>query len=120
MATKPRIGSDPLEWIQDSRAEEREEGAKVSTPSKQRTRSKPSKLEQTTPTTIESEPKKSTQAGLRDGWTRATFIIREGQLDKLKNLAWWERKEIKQVLDEALSAHLAGKKVPPRAQPSGE
>jgi hypothetical protein len=54
---------------------------------------------------------KTTQQGLQDGWTRATFILRKDHLEKLKTLAYWERKTIKEVIDEALGSYLEGKKL---------
>ncbi len=52
---------------------------------------------------------KTTQQGLQDGWTRATFILRRHHLEKLKALAYWERRTIKEVIDEALGSYLKGK-----------
>jgi hypothetical protein len=54
---------------------------------------------------------KSSQRGLRRGWTRATFILRDAYLKKLKALAYWERKKVKEVIDEALTGYLKGKKI---------
>ena len=54
---------------------------------------------------------KTTQRGLHDGWTRATFILRERHLEELKALAYWERQTIKEVIDEALGSYLKGKKI---------
>jgi hypothetical protein len=53
---------------------------------------------------------KTSQEGLKDGWIRATFILRKDYLEKLKALAYWERKKIKEVIDEALRSYLKGKK----------
>jgi len=53
---------------------------------------------------------KTSQQGLQDGWTRATFILRKDYLEKLKALAYWERKKIKEVIDEALRLYFKGKK----------
>ena len=47
----------------------------------------------------------------RDGYTRATFIVREDLVDKIKALAYWERMEIKEVLEEAILNHIKGKKI---------
>jgi hypothetical protein len=55
-------------------------------------------------------PVKTTQRGLQNGWTRATFILRKDYLEKLKELTYWERKTIKGVIDEALGSYLGGKK----------
>ena len=43
---------------------------------------------------------KTSQKGLKDGWIRATFILRKDYLEELKALAYWERKKIKEVIDE--------------------
>jgi len=37
---------------------------------------------------------KTSQKGLKDGWIRATFILRKDYLEELKALAYWERKKI--------------------------
>ena len=58
-------------------------------------------------------PVKTTQQGLHDGWTRATFILKKNHLEKLKALAYWERRTIKEVMDEALEGYLKGKKIKP-------
>jgi len=57
---------------------------------------------------------RSSQKGLRKGWTRATFILRNDYLEKIKALAYWERKQVKEVIDEAMGAYLKGKKTKPR------
>jgi len=53
---------------------------------------------------------KTSEKGLQDGWTRATFILRRAHLERLKASAYWERKKIKEVIDEALGLYLKGKK----------
>ena len=53
---------------------------------------------------------KTSQQGLKEGWTRATFILRKDHLEKIKSLSYWERKKIKEVVDEALKLYLKGKK----------
>jgi hypothetical protein len=40
----------------------------------------------------------------------ATFILRKHHLEEIKALAYWERKTIKEVMDEALSSYLKGKR----------
>jgi uncharacterized protein YnzC (UPF0291/DUF896 family) len=55
----------------------------------------------------------SLEKGLQDGWTRATFILRKDYLSKLKAVSYWDRKKIKEVIDEALGAYLNEKKVKP-------
>jgi hypothetical protein len=56
---------------------------------------------------------KSSQEGLQDGWTRATFILRKDHLEKVKALAYWDRKKVKEVMDEALGDYLRGKRIKP-------
>jgi hypothetical protein len=52
---------------------------------------------------------KTSQRGLQNGWTRNTFILREEYLEKINSLAYWERKTIKDVVDEALGLYLKSK-----------
>lgn len=52
------------------------------------------------------EKSKTSEAGLQDGWTRATFIVRKDLLEKMKAVAYWDRKKVKNVVDEALEAYL--------------
>lgn len=42
-------------------------------------------------------------------WTRATFIVRKGHLEKLKDYAYTERLTLKEALDKALGAFLDDK-----------
>ena len=48
--------------------------------------------------------------GLPKGWTRATFIVRQDLLHKVKRAAYWDRIQIKDVVTEALNAYLVDKK----------
>lgn len=61
--------------------------------------------------TLKKEVRNCSQKGLIDGWTRDTFILRKEYLEKIKALAYWERKKIKDVVDEALGSYLEGKRV---------
>ena len=61
--------------------------------------------------TMRTSIAKSSEEGLRKGWTRATFILRKDYLEKVKGLAYWKRKKMKEVFDEALGAYLRGKKI---------
>jgi hypothetical protein len=49
---------------------------------------------------------KTSQSGLREGLTRATFIIQEETLDKLKERAYTDRKKLKDLVTEALNYYL--------------
>lgn len=53
----------------------------------------------------------SLEKGLQDGWTRATFVLRKEYLSKLKAVSYWDRKKMKEVIDEALGNYLRGKKI---------
>ena len=48
--------------------------------------------------------------GLPKGWTRATFIVRQDLLHRVKRAAYWDRKQIKDIVTEALDAYLVDKK----------
>jgi len=48
--------------------------------------------------------------GLPKGWTRATFIVRQDLVQKVKRAAYWDRRQIKDLVTEALDAYLIDKK----------
>lgn len=52
---------------------------------------------------------KSPQEGLPEEWTRATFIVRCDQLDKLKDFAYTKRVSLKKALEVALDEFLKDK-----------
>ena len=62
----------------------------------------PDKPKRGRPVTQTKEITKSSQEGTKEKETRATFIVNEELLDKLKAIAYWERKLIKEVVDTAL------------------
>ena len=121
MAKEARLGTDPLQWIQDSRQNEPElstQGvlSKQDILSKQGVHQKPQNGgTRRHPRVITT----ASQEGLPDGWIRATFIVQEHQLAQIKALAYWERKQIKEVITEALSAYLAGRQVEPLPEHRG-
>lgn len=45
---------------------------------------------------------KTSQEGTKEKETRATFIVNEDLLDKLKSIAYWDRVLIKEVVNKAL------------------
>jgi len=53
----------------------------------------------------------SLEKGLQDGWTRATFVLRKDYLSKLKAVSYWDRKKMKEVIDDALGNYLKGKRI---------
>lgn len=62
---------------------------------------------------IKQQSLPSIKIGLKEGWTRATIIVQDEQLSKLKALAYWERKDIKEVVEEAFTHYLKDKKIKP-------
>lgn len=58
------------------------------------------------PVTQTKEITKTSQEGTKENETRATFIINEDILDKLKAIAYWDRLLIKEVINEALSNYI--------------
>jgi hypothetical protein len=58
------------------------------------------------PKTQVKEITKSSQEGTLEGETRATFIVKEELLQKLKAVAFWERAQIKGVINQALEDFL--------------
>lgn len=59
------------------------------------------------PKTNFREITKSSQEGTKENETRATFILNEYLLDKLKAVAYWDRVTIKQVVNTALEEYLS-------------
>lgn len=53
------------------------------------------------------EVTKSSQEGVKEGETRATFIVKEITLEKIKSISYWERVSIKQVVNEALKEYIS-------------
>ena len=62
----------------------------------------PEKPKKGRPQTVFKEITKSSQEGTKENETRATFIVNEELLDKLKAIAYWERVLIKDVINTAL------------------
>ena len=86
MNNDKRMGNDPLAWIGDSKEEE-----------------------QTQP--VKKAYEKSSKEGLKDNYTRATFIVREDLLEKLKDYAWTERKTLKDTVNIMLEEYLKDKEI---------
>jgi len=59
------------------------------------------------PVTQTKEITKSSQEGTKDNETRATFIVNEDLLEKLKAIAYWDRVLIKDVVNTALQEIVA-------------
>ncbi|MEW6112840.1 MAG: hypothetical protein AB1664_11985 [Thermodesulfobacteriota bacterium] len=140
MGSDPFQKKDPLGWIGGGQAEEAGQPTSVrsppSLPSNPQQSSKPEKpsppggpskagnpskhdvpsppSSPDPPGTPSKPPRGSTTSkGLRPGWTRATFIVREETVQQLKAVAYWDRKELKRVVEEAFRIYLSGKKTDP-------
>lgn len=50
---------------------------------------------------------KTSKTGLQDGHTRATFIVKEEKLKKIKKIAWWDRISLKKVIDHAFDLFIS-------------
>lgn len=66
------------------------------------------------PKTSTREIYKSSQDGTKEGESRATFIVKEELIEKLKASAYWSHKQIKDVVNEALAEYIKKAKVKPR------
>jgi len=67
----------------------------------------PEKPKRGRPVTQTKEITKSSQEGTKENETRATFIINEELLEKLKAIAYWDRVLIKDVINTALQETVA-------------
>jgi hypothetical protein len=67
----------------------------------------PEKPKRGRPKTVFKEITKSSQEGTKESETRATFIVNEELLEKIKAIAYWDRVLIKEVLKTALEDAIA-------------
>ena len=67
----------------------------------------PEKPKRGRPVTQTKEITKSSQEGTKENETRATFIINEELLEKLKAIDYWDRVLIKDVINTALQEAVA-------------
>jgi len=58
--------------------------------------------------------KLSLKKGLMDGYTRHTFILKDEFIEKIKDYAYWERSEIKDVINNILEDYFRNKRVKSR------
>jgi hypothetical protein len=66
----------------------------------------PQKARRGRPVTQTKEISKASQEGTLEGETRATFIVKEDTVEKLKAVAYWDRIRIKDVINSALEEYL--------------
>ncbi len=63
----------------------------------------PEKQKAEKPKATTREITKTSQEGTKENETRATFIVNEEVLEKVKAIAYWERLNIKEVVGDALN-----------------
>ena len=56
--------------------------------------------------TEKKEITKTSQIGTKEKETRATFIVQEELLDKMKALAYWDRVLIKDIINQAMEDYV--------------
>ena len=59
------------------------------------------------PKAVKKEITKTSQLGTKEKETRATFIVNEDLLEKMKSLAYWDRVLIKDIVNTAFEEHIA-------------
>jgi hypothetical protein len=95
-----KMGTDPLAWINQE-----PEQAEPVKPEKEL------RQKQGRPRTIYREYEKTSQEGLPDNYTRATFIVREDLLKMLKDYAYTERETLKDTVNKMIAQFLEGKEI---------
>lgn len=58
------------------------------------------------PKALKNEITKTSQIGTKENETRATFIVNQELLEKMKALAYWDRVLIKNIINQALEEHI--------------
>lgn len=58
------------------------------------------------PQTNFREIEKSSQEGCKESETRATFIVNQADLEQIKAMAYWERIQIKDAINQALREYI--------------
>ena len=59
------------------------------------------------PKAAKKEITKTSQIGTKEKETRATFIVNEDLLEKMKSLAYWDRVLIKDIVNNAFEDYIA-------------
>lgn len=63
--------------------------------------------EQSEPKAPKKEITKTSQIGTKEKETRATFIVNEDLLEKMKSLAYWDRVLIKDIVNTAFEDYIS-------------
>jgi hypothetical protein len=110
MSNKERLGKNPL--FRDALEEQSKNipvVPEISTPGTDSKQSLPGN-----PTKPGKPNKLTSSAGLPSGWTRATFIVEIVTLQKIKDYAYWERQDIKEVVKDIFDKFFKGCDVKPQ------
>jgi len=112
MTKKPRLGHDPfkeepLSFIRDTRTEGPGKSGNIGNIVNTIIKARLAKHR--------GRPKGSGAKG-PDKWKRATFIVRREHLEKIKDLAYWERVTATELVDQALETYLKGKTIRKRSK----
>ena len=73
--------------------------------------SKPSKIDKPVSKTGKQDGLSSKPS--KPGYKRQTYIVREDYIERIRAIAYWERREITEVINELLEGCLKGKKTDP-------
>lgn len=76
----------------------------------------PEKTKRGRPKTQNKIITKSSQEGTKDNETRATFIVNEELLEKVKAISYWDRILLKEVINNALENYIKLKNPKPRPE----
>lgn len=49
---------------------------------------------------------KSNQEGLSGDWSRVTYILREGTIEKIKGIAYWQRVQLKELVSQIMEQYI--------------
>jgi len=106
---KPVVKADPPKTTETKKETQPKPQPKQGKPIKQ--------VAQPTQTKSQTSEAPASKRGLKTGWSRATFIMRDDHLDKLKALSYWDRKTIIEVITDMADSYLKNKNpkpIPPK------
>lgn len=108
------MGSNPLEFIRntnegDDGLKEKISAITESKHGKQKNMGKQKHIHENEPEVYLT--KQEPRNGLAENWTRATYIMQNAIVEKIRAVAYWERKQVKEVVEEAFLKYLDGKRI---------
>lgn len=118
MKKKRRLGNDPLAWIGQSTIESSSNSTRqekeTGLPNEVSNVEDPSTLrkQKRRITGVQVPPAKAIKS-LGEEWTRKTYQTRQKYHDKIEAIAYWERRDIREVMTTILESYLDSYKVKP-------